>query len=238
MAYTQYLLSDLLSALAVKYESVPFWTQPEAIAALNESFRVWNMLTGVWKDRITVTTPTDHSPWIEIPLPLFYNVRMEWTADGRPLGRSSIGDLDNGRPNWEGETTLSGGDVPTSPKHFAPAGLNMFAIWPQDYTGGNTITVDGVVNSPTLSSLTDTVDINPASLQAILGYALHYLAFKESGQRWKATSGYYREFLLAAIDQNDRLSSSAMFRKAAGLDVNRGQRPLRSGKAAQQKQQG
>ena len=190
------------------------------------------MLTGVWKSRVNVTTTT--SPWLAVPSPLFYPVRMQYA--NLPLGRSSIGDLDNGRPGWEAESTTSGGEVPTAPKHFAPAGLSLFAIWPKDAVGGNTVVVDGVVNAPQLVNLTDTVDINNTSLQPILGYCLHYLAFKEGGQRWAATNQYYKEFLLAAIDQNDRLATSALFRKAAGLDVNRGQRPLRVGLADQQRQ--
>ena len=233
MSYTQFTLSDLISQLKSKVESVPYFTSTEATYALNESFRVWSMLTGVWKDRISVTTTT--SPWIAVPAPLVYNVRMQY--NNAPLGRSSIGDLDNGRPGWEGESIVSGGDVPTAISMFAPAGLQLFAIWPKDNVGGKTIVVDGVVNAPQLVNLSDTVDINNASLQAILGYGLHYLSLKESGQRWKITQSYYRDFLLAAMDQNDRLATSAVFRKAAGLDINRGQRPLRVGLAEQQRQQ-
>lgn len=234
MAYSQFTLADLQTQLLAKVEGVPFFSAIEATYALNEAFRVWNLLTGVWKSRVNVTTTT--SPWISVTSPLYYNVRMQY--NNVPLGRSSIGDLDNGRPGWEGESTTSGGSVPITPKMFAPAGLSLFAIWPYDSAGGNTIVVDGVIEAPQLSAPTDTVDINNDSLQAILGYSLHYLAFKEGGARWIATQGYYKEFLLAAMDQNDRLATAALFRKSAGLDVNRGQRPMRVGLADQQKAQG
>lgn len=234
MAYTQVTLTELLAQLATKYESVPYWTEAEGTLAINEALRVWSMLTGVWKERVSVSTTT--SPWLAVPSPLYYNVRMQFA--GAPLGRSSVGDLDNGRPGWEIESTTTGGDVPTTPKMFAPAGLQLFAIWPADASGSNTVEVDGVVEAPTLSALTDYIDINNASIQPILGYALHYLAFKEGGVRWAATQKYYKEFLLAAVDQNDRLATSALFRKAMGLDVNRGQRPMRVGLADQQRQQG
>jgi hypothetical protein len=234
MAYTQISLAELLLQLATKVEGVPYWTPEEGRLAINESLRVWSMLTGVWKQRISITTTT--SSWISAPAPLYYNVRMQYS--GAPLGRSSIGDMDNGNPGWEIDSTTSGGIVPTTPKMFAPAGLDLFAIWPADGVGGNTLTVDGVVEAPTLIAAGDFIDINNASIQPILGYALHYLAFKEGGVRWAATQAYYKEFLLAAVDQNDRLATSALFRKAMGLDVNRGQRPMRTGLAEQQKAQG
>jgi hypothetical protein len=278
MSYTQLTLTALLAQLATKYEGVAYWTAEEGRLGINEALRVWSMFTGVWKTRLEVFTPQPSSPWIQVPTPLTYNVRMQWAGSnsskviridefakvadgvisaadrtrfscfgfsipagifgGVPMSRSSVGDLDNGRPGWEGETTTSGGSVPVAPSSFAPAGLDLFAIWPQDLLGGNTIVVDGVVQAPQLSLLTDHIDINLASIQPILGYALHYLAFKEGGRRWVVTQGYYKEFLLAAMDQNDRLATSALFRKAAGLDVNRGQRPLRVGLADQQRQQG
>lgn len=236
MPYTQFTLADLIAQLKTKVEDVPYFTDTEATYAINESLRVWNMLTGVWKNRVTVNTPATPSSWVSIPLPLFYNVRMQF--NNKPLARSSIGDLDNGRVNWEAESTTSGGDVPTAPSCFAPAGLTLFAVWPKDAVGGNSILVDGVVDAPQLSAAGDTVDINNSSLQPILGYCLHYLSLKEGSQRWRSTQQYYKEFLLAALDQNDRLATSALFRKAAGLDVNRGQRPLRVGLAEQQRQQG
>lgn len=239
MPYTQFTLTELQQQLAVKWESVPFWTATESTFALNEAFRIWNMLTGVWKGSATVVTPTvSPSPWLAVPSGIMYPIRMTWASTGYSLGRSSIGDLDNGRVNWEAENTATGGSVPNKVKVFAPAGLTLFAIWPYDAVGGNRINVEGVVYAPQLVNPTDTVDINNDSLQPILGYALHYAAFKEGGARWAATQGYYKEFLLAAMDQNDRLATSALFRKAAGLDINRGQRPLRVGLAEQQRQQG
>jgi len=237
MAYTQFTLASLTEQIQAKVESSPFFSDEEIRLGLNEAFRVWGMFTGVWKQQITVTTSTTlPSPWIAVPTPLFYNVRMQ--VNGVPLGRSSIGDLDNGRPGWEGENTASGGDVPTAIKQFAPAGLSLFAIWPYDPVGGTSILVDGVVEAPQLVLPTDTVDINNDSLQPILGYTLHYLGFKEGGQRWAVAQNYYKEFLLAAMDQNDRLATSSFFRKAAGLDINRGQRPLRVGLEAAQRQAG
>lgn len=226
MTYQQVTLAQLQVLLADRYENVPFWTTAEATSAINESLRLWNMLTGYWKKRETVSTVAGEH-WIAVNSTLLYQLRMTW--EDFPMELSSIGDLDNGRSGWEadtvGGTRTDGEPLPNRPFVFAPAGLNLFAIWPADATA-HQITVDSVRETPVLSAAGDYIDIGQEELHAILGYALHYLAFKEGGARFADTQDYYKQFIGAAAIKNAKLNASMFFRNAMGLDLNRKQRPM------------
>jgi hypothetical protein len=225
MPFQQVTLATLQQELEDKWESVPFWTAAEATVALNEGLRLWNMFTAQWKQRITIATGAGQV-WYSLPSTMIFNMRFEF--DQFPVEQSTIGDLDNGRPNWEAETTATGADVPTRPSLWAPAGLNLFAIWPADNAGGGSLVVDGVRSTPVLVNPGDFVDLGQHEHHAILGYALHHAAFKEGGQRWQATMRHYQEFIKAAGDLNARLRASTFFRKIMGLDLNRNQRTLKA----------
>jgi len=225
MPFQQVTLATLQQELLDKWESVPYWSSAEATVALNEALRVWNMLTGQWKQRVVFNTVANQV-WYALPSTMVFNVRMEF--NDQILEQASINTLDNGEMNWEAETTASGGAVPGVPSLWAPSGLNLFAIWPADAVGSNCFTVDGVRSTPILVNSGDFVDLGQHEHHAILGYALHHAAFKEGGQRWSATQHYYQDFIRAAGDLNARLKASTFFRKIMGRDLNRNQRVLKS----------
>ena len=226
MSYQQVTLAQLQALLAARYESVPFWTTDESTTAINEALRLWNMLTGYWKRKAVVSTSAGNH-WLNVDSTLLYQLRMTW--EDYPMELSSLGDLDNARSGWEADTvggTRSDGEtLPNRPFVFAPAGLNLFAIWPADATT-HQITVDSIRETPVLSAPTDFVDIGQEELHAILGYALHYLAFKEGGARFAATQDLYKQFISAAALKNGKLNASTYFRNVMGLDLNRKQRPM------------
>ena len=202
-----------------------FWSTTEANSAINEALRVWNLLTGMWKRRILIAT-TANTVFYSLPSTLVYDVRTEFNQV--PLEQSSIFDLNNGRGNWRGETTATGGAVPTRPTLWAPVGLMRLAIWPAHAAGGGTLTVDGVRQTPVLVVDADFVDLGQCELTTLIGYALHILAFKLSGPLFQSTLPLYRRFIVAAADQNARLRSSTWYRKVMGLDLNRQQHPVRA----------
>lgn len=224
MPYQQVTLATLQQDLKDKWESVPFWTDAQATSYLNESLRCWNMLTGQWKRRETIVTVANQV-WYALTSTMVYNMRVDFS--NFPLEISSVQDLDNGRPNWEGERTNSGGSVPTRPTIWAPAGLKLLAIWPADAVGGTTLVIDSVRQTPVLAAAGDFVDLGQTEHGAILGYALHIATFKIGGARHEATKSFYRSFLAAAGDLNSRLRASTFYRKAMGQDVGRFQRPIR-----------
>lgn len=223
----QSLTRDVLRLrLREKWEKVPFWTDDEANFALNEALRMFNLWTGFWKRRIAFSAPKPYAHWISLPSSIVYGMRVEW--GGFPLSPSSISDLNNLRPHWRGETTLMGGDIPSRPSCWAPAGVTLLAIWPADAVGCAEYVIDGVADTPVLSSDLDFLDLGEEELHALLGEALHICAFKESGPRFFATRAHHREFLQACARKNSRLKASAFYRRAMGLDRNRGAKPLES----------
>jgi hypothetical protein len=179
------------------------------------------MLTGMWRERVTVQT-LQNDPWHPLSGNLTFRARIEF--NGMALEPCSISALDNHRPHWENETTASGGDVPTSPKYWIPAGLQLIAIWPADAVGNQNLVVDGVNVTPQLSADGDFIDIGEEELNTILGYALHYLSFKDP--RFEETMPLYQAFIEAAVKKNDRLNNSNMYRAVSGLDQERTDNPV------------
>lgn len=224
MPHTFITYATFLARLQDRWEGVPFWTLADAKDAINEALRVWAMLTGAWKQRVVVPTiPND--PFISLPGLLTYRMRLEWA--GYPLSSSSLSDLDNGRIDWQTETTASGGDVPATVQLWAPAGLTLLVIWPADAVGGNPLVVDGlsVLDEVDVGS---TIDLGDEDFHVLVGYALHVCAFREGGPRWRATQNYYQDFLMAAGQRNDALRRLAWYRRLMGLD----RRPLAAQPAA------
>lgn len=217
-------LATISGELRDRWERVPFWTEEEARRALNEALRTWNMLTGTWK-RPVVLGLTELNPWISVPGAILQATRV--SSLERPLGYSTLFDLDYGRPGWESEHTRTGGDVPIVPRKWAPAGLTIIAIWPAAADSCTTILLDGVADTPQLVDDSDFVDLEASAHNALIGEALHLASFKEGGQRWEGTMRYHREFLRAAADRNARLKSSVFFRRYLGRDFQRDQKKIR-----------
>lgn len=184
------------------------------------------MLVGAWRKRETLAVGPN-LVWVTLPGALSFAARAEWNSV--PLEQTSLFDLDTQRRQWEGERTTSGGQVPTVPTHWAPAGVNRIALWPALGTGAaaGTLTVDGLRATPVLRAPADTVDLNSASERVLVGYSLHYLSIKQGGKFFASTRPLLREFVGAAMEQNSRLRLSAYFRRFMGLDVDKDQRPIR-----------
>lgn len=215
MAYAQYDLTNLLQRLSDRYEGAPFWTTPEATQAINEGLCTWNLLTGRWTVRtVMATTPQEYE--YVTPAPLSYRTRLLW--NNLPLSPSSREDLNNGRPNWRKETTISGGAVPTRPMLWAPVSLNLIYIWPADYPGHNALTLDGVMQTPQLETPGQYVDLGEDDLSILLGFALHVLAYKKGSLWFSATLPYFRSFLAAAGEENALITTSQIYRQFMGLD--------------------
>lgn len=203
--------------LQQRWDGVPFWTSAEAESAIIEALRMWNLLTGMWKTRAVYTTIANDQ-WITTPGAITYNMRA--TFNEHSLEPASLMEMDMGFPNWEGQMTSDGGNVPTTPKFWIPAGLNLIAIWPGDGVGNNSIIIDGVAITPTTGMF---VDLPQSEINVILGYALHVASFKDAA-RWPFTMEFYKDFLTSAGKYNDKLLASALYRKILGLDMNNSER--------------
>lgn len=220
MSYATYTWATLRPRLQDRWEDSPFWTDAEALIAINEAFYLWNLLTGVWRRQVTPAVVLG-DPYVALADTLVCPMRVEW--DHIPLTKSSKGILDQLRPGWEGETIATPGVPATTPQLWVPISLRMVAIWP---LAAGTLTIDGVAATPVLSAVGDTVDLSDGWISAVLGYALHAAAFKDAG-RFRATMPMLDEFYAAAGDVNAQLKASSFYRTVLARDMERAIVPLR-----------
>lgn len=215
MPYTTQTWSSLRDRLADRYEHTPFWTPEEALIAFNETLYVFNIMTGRWKRRETLLTVANQYLYT-LSASMLYRMRM--TVTNLPLSPSSREELNNGRPRWRSETTISGGDVPTRPMLWAPISLRTFYLWPADAVGGLTLTIDGVAATPVLVEDGDTLDLGDEHLNVLLGCALHVLTFTKGGAFFTATEPLWKAFLAACAEENGQIKTSMTYRRIMGLD--------------------
>lgn len=223
MAYVQTTLNELRYLLQTRYTGDAFWTVADANDAINESLRIFNVFTGYWRGQASVTTAVG-TPYITVPAALTAQTRVFQT--GRVLTRKSILGWYRSRRDWRSQTTASGGDVPTTMREWAPVGLFRIAVWPADFAGGSTLTIDGVRVTPILLTDASFVDLGEEVLNALMDEALYILAFKRPSLL-EEFQPYHQSFLEAVLLKNDRLRASSYFRKALGIDQSQRLRPQR-----------
>lgn len=217
-ARKQYTLAQVQSKVYDRLQQSPFWTPAEVIGFINESLRLWSILTGYWKKRLPLTTQST-LPYYSLASYLTFGMRVEFNSV--PLIQSSVTNWDKGYPEWEGN--------PSSPVEWAPIGLSLIAIRPADAIGNNSLVLDGVANAPVLVNAADFIDIGAEELNALLGYCQYLAAFKEGGQEFESAIPLYQAFLKAAAVKNEKLNASNVFRRAMGLDTDlAGQHPRRA----------
>lgn len=184
MSYLQVTFGNLRTDLKSTFSSSPYWSDAEYRLAINEALRQYNLATGLWHDRVVMPTVASQV-YYTVNSNLLHNTRVEFNE--KTMTRESIDNMDTGRPSWEGQTTASGGSVPTRPKVWIPVGIKTFAIWPADAAGSNSLTIDGVMATPTFTEATldDFIDLGEEDHDAILTYAAHLLQFKAQRDRWR-----------------------------------------------------
>lgn len=220
MPYNQTTRAQLRTLLENQLDSLAlaFWRVDEKNRLIQDGLRFWNLLTGYWKAR-AITNTTANTVWYALPGALTSSLRVSWRDF--PLSPTSFHDLDLGRPQWESETTTTGGDVPTRPMCWVIGGINLIGIWPADAVGGNSLVIDGIANTPILAADNDPVDLAPDELNSLLNYLQHIASFKEGGKEWQATDDEFQAFLAAAGQCSAILRASATYRKWLGLDKSR-----------------
>jgi hypothetical protein len=215
--YTTTTLAALQARMIQRWDQVVFWTAEEARLALNEALREWNLLTGRWRTRVSLSALAA-TPEITLPGVLTYAMRVA-TAAGAPLHPTSLVELDLAEPQWRLQTAAT-------PRLWAPVSLTQIAIWPC-YPAAlpDALRCDGVMRTPVLVSPTDPVDLGEEIVDVITDMALHVAAFKEAGDRWRATRPFFEAFLQAAADENALLKQHQAYRRWAGLDRRRDLHP-------------
>ncbi len=221
-------LAALKVGMQQRWDGAIFWTDDEARRAINEALRDWNFLVGRWHARATLNLVGGQVAYA-VPTSLTFGARVKVVGVG-PLTVTSTFELDHGRSQWRLETTATGGDVPTTPIHWAPEGLKTIDLWPapaSSQAGG--LLIDGVAATPVLVNDGSFVDLGEELHDPLLDYALHLAAFKEGGPRWVATKEFFTTFLKLAAEENKLLKASRAYRTFAGLDRRRDLTPTRPG---------
>jgi hypothetical protein len=223
MAYQQTTLADLRASLRDRTEFVPWWTDDDADAALNEAVRVWSCATAAFRTSVSqVTVPND--PFVALPGTLMQVTRLLFA--GTPMERVSLTDLNLTIPNWRGTTTATAG-APTTPIYWAPLSLSLLVIYPAD-AASHALTVEGIRATPLLIAEDDFIDVGAEELNQLLGYAVHALAFKNGGQTLASTYPQWVGFLKAAAEHNQQFARSAFYRRVQGQDQLRRIPPVES----------
>jgi hypothetical protein len=211
MPYQQVTLAQLQ---AYFYERVggntAFWRTTEVTAILQEAVRVFNVLTGYWRGSVSVGPTVASQHWYNVPSGLSYITRVE--CNQTPLNVSSLWDLDYGQPTWESDVATSG----NQPNAWAPCGVNLFALWPASFAGGESLVAFGVTTAPVLTSV-GFIDLGQSDIETILDYAEHIAQFKEGGQEFEASQLWLSEFLKESSARNAILQNSAKWRNWLGL---------------------
>lgn len=231
MSYQTTTLTTLLQRLATRYESQPFWTQDQAVRAINEALRIWSLITGTWQGANALSTiPND--PYLVVGGTLTKATRV--AVNGQYLYQTSLVGLDNSVNNWEGTTTATAG-APSRPTMWAPVGLTEIAIYPADATVlGSPCVVDGIRSTTILVNGGDFLDLGDEEINTLLGYALHVLSFYKGAEALKQTRPLLVAFLQAAIKRNSVFAAGDLFRKIVGKDFTRFYAPMEQASGPQQ----
>lgn len=212
MAYAQVTLAQLRTALAQRWEDVPFWTTTDADLAINDSLRMWSCLTGFWRETASAIQ-VGNDPYVVLAAPLAQGVRVSY--GNYALQPTTLEGLDHGYAGWE--------SARGTPAVWAPVDLLTIVVTPAS-TVNIVLTVDGVRITPVLAAPGDFVQLGAEEQSALLDYALHAAAFKMGAVFLQATQSNYDRFAYAAGLRNGQLLESLAFREA----YLRGQRLLRA----------
>lgn len=234
MAYQSVTLTQLTTLAKARFDNPTFWSDYEYQTAFNEALSLFQLATGRWRARYTLTTVAKRV-WYSIPdlaqlqvagicqvLALF---RVSYNGSA-PLGWSSWNDMDLTAPGWQIQTTATAG-CPDAPALCGPAGFNLFFIWPADAAGGNSLTLDVITNAPKLSAGGDYINLDTTEITGILGYAEHRLSSKRGGLFFARTLDQLRDFYRMLAQRNSYLLNIGIYKGAVGSQWARAMMPRR-----------
>jgi len=212
MAYPSVTRAQLRAALQLRWEEDPFWTDDDANQALNDALRLWSAYTDFWWDSTTATQPAnDNFVVTTSPIGVQTRVLLENVA----LEPTTLSDLDHGQNDWQ--------SVRGTPVLWAPIDYASFVVYPCSATTLTNLIVEGIRETPTLTTDADVVQLGAEEQVAILDYAIHAAAFKRGASFIEATQPHFLRFQQACLLRNAQLGMSRVFQDAAL----RGQKELR-----------
>lgn len=194
-----------------------FWSSNERKNSLNEAIRLWGVLTGQWSRKFQILTVAGQI-FYDVPKQVVSIQRAKY--DSTTLFQTSLEELDFGNTNWQ--QAANG-----TPQLWCPVGQDKFLIWPPANVG-HLLNLEGIALSPALTSGGDFIDIGDEELDKILDYAHSYLSFKEGIVELKENLPLLAGFMEGAIQRNQRLLGTSLYKRYMGQDRDMEQRPMRS----------
>jgi hypothetical protein len=232
MAYVAVTLAQLQTALAARYEGGPFWSADQARRAINEGLRVYNLITGIFRDESDPITliPDDEHLYIR-DAGILKATRVQLVGASRPMTMTSVSALDRTVSNWSQRNTSSGGDTPTTPQFWAPLGLTEIVVYPKespaDYLSSPLeVTVSGTIPAPILVSAGDFLNLGQEEISTLLGYALHVLSFGKGIAAMQKTRPQLHAFYKACALRSATFAASSLYRQMIGYDRLRSDAPM------------
>lgn len=186
----QYTLADLDARVLDRLDgNAGLYPQAQRYAEINDSLRVVNLfcpfvMGTVYVPGFTVTRQQFYPvpPGIIFPLRAYFN--------GRQLSRLSMRAVSMRFRTWTTDTASIGSPV----REWIPAGLGMFAIHPIDNTGGQALSINGVMEPAPLVNPTDSITIEDQFIEMIEDLSVSVLQIKESSAIFSAASVLYQKF--------------------------------------------
>lgn len=186
-----------------------FWTDAELTLYIQEGLRIWNTLTGYYRERVPITFAATSTQY-DVPTLITDGLtvlRLDTASahlDGVAL--SEIGEF---APTYQ--STAAG-----TPLTWIPMGLNQIALYPQPAVAFDA-TVDYIRQAPVPLVASDNIQMGEEDLAALVDYATWAARLKEGGQELQDAMPLLQAFLRQAGKYNSRLLSSSIYRKLIGM---------------------
>lgn len=214
--YDRVTLGDIKQKLRERTGET-FWSDEEYTDAINEAIRCWQLMSGEWTRNIDFPANAALLNTYDVPKQICSLQRVSHANVG--LTMSALPEMDSGAPGWEG---TSG-----TPTYWMPAGVNIVDLTP--YPTSGTINFEGYEEAPIMYTNGDFINIGDEELSCLLGYALHYLSFKEGITESESTIPLLAKMVQAAGRRNSNFRALASYKRYMGIYREAVERPSEVG---------
>src|SRR5437867_1874491 len=195
-----------------------FWVDDELNRLINESIRVWNVLTAYHRQQTTVTIGVNT---------IFYDLnanisnhmwlmRIEFNDYDTHPEMASLSEMDKMRALWMCDT----GKI----QRVIPIGLNVVAFWPRPETAISA-TIESVRTAVLPNADGDFINVGNEDLAALIAYCHFAAVLKEGGKELQDAFPSLQYFLTQAAKHNAKLNTISVFRKLLGFGGQKSTRP-------------
>lgn len=187
-----------------------FWYDEELEWALLEALRVWQAMTGVFT--LQFKTAPQGVQYEPCPGQAVRPTRITFGGAGGELDKISLWELDEGQIGWEGAAT-------GAPAYWSHCGFNEIVFYPRPTQALGELAIEGMADIGRGWMFGVPLDVlSTGDVEALLGYAQHYLSFKEGAGEIDNTTPMLQDFYKRAAAANGRLRRLNFFRASMGVD--------------------